>query len=181
MPMKRGNRVAIIDPRGVRGIQWVTSTWIEGRVSSRQVNGWLRVRVRDRKNLIVVRNSPSVIVKLEEPPLPGQAVTTIARFTRGMLARNQFNLQSVTTKLTETKTLDDNAVTVNKVIDCESGSTAMVLYSIGKPDIENKLTMMIYWLQSSKRRIANGIETPQFRVNTIYSMFDCLIECLESI
>lgn len=83
MPMKRGNRVALLDPSGQRD-------WLEGRVGSRTTNGWLRVRVRGRGDLIVVRNSPSLVARLQELPLPHQAVTTIARFTRRMLARNAY-------------------------------------------------------------------------------------------
>ena len=179
--MKPVNRRTVLDPRNILKVQRGNSSWLEGQVTLKKVDGWLLIKICGSGDTILIRNSQDLIAKMLDPKLPGPSVTTFARFTRVMFASNEFNSQCVTKKPTETKTLTHNANTLCKVIDSEFGSAAMVLSSIGNPSIENKLIMMIYWLLSSKTRIDNGKESSQIRVNTIDSMFECFIKGLEFI
>mgnify|MGYP001378168047 CR=1 FL=1 len=96
MSLKCGTRIAISNSfcDHVGGVG--ASYWLDGRIGSRTTNGWLKVRIRGRKDLVVIRNNPRFIVKWQEPRVPDPAITTIARFARGMLARIEFrNLMQI--------------------------------------------------------------------------------------
>lgn len=120
MPLKRGTLVAISNAYGDH-VDGVGGTyWLEGRVGSRRINGWVKVKVFITGDLIVVRNNPKYIVKL--PPKRGTrdwiliiadpAAITINRFARGMLARINSR------KLVQTgKTLDQGLALLDKATE----------------------------------------------------------------
>jgi hypothetical protein len=206
MPMKRGNRVAILDPSGLRGMLSGNRTWVEGRVTSTKTNGWLRIRVRGRGDRFLIRNSPNLVVKLQEHPFPGPAVTTIARFTRGLLARIEcrrlvrmgccINLMSdrIADMLASeaSKPWYDEPCAMMSVWQKEDAefnqkhvmsveTLDAIVEKIVDAPIDKKLMIIKSWVQSCQDKIATGVEPSDIRIQTIEAMFDSLIEGLETI
>lgn len=95
MPIKRGALVAIPNIYGEDVDEVVGKYWVKGRVGSRTINGWLKVKVSNNRELIVANNNPRHIVKLPAKRdsaiwillIAYPAATTMNRFARGMLAR----------------------------------------------------------------------------------------------